>query len=94
MKSIRANPEEQGSGIWISHAVVTEDEIDNDSNESDEDEENIATSTISDEETSDEDRSIEAEHDSGSTMIGTNAFGALSVDDVEEDEENEGQDVN
>ncbi|KAG6868874.1 hypothetical protein C0993_008622 [Termitomyces sp. T159_Od127] len=87
LTSIKADIGEQGNGIWIPHAgIIEDDENANDSDEPDEDEKSIVTSSY--EETSDEDKSSEeAEYGSERKMSGISGFGALSVDDVEEDDE-------
>ncbi|KAG6897123.1 hypothetical protein C0992_003977 [Termitomyces sp. T32_za158] len=86
LDTIRAGIGEQGSGIWIQHGGL-EDEVDNDSDESDDDEKIVVKSAISDEEASDDDDSSEAEYYSESRTVGIGGFRALSVDDVEEEDE-------
>ncbi|KNZ77005.1 Guanine nucleotide-binding protein-like 1 [Termitomyces sp. J132] len=88
LKTIVANMDDPGSGIWIPRALV----IDSDGDEIDEDEVIIVTSASSDDEAAEEDD--ETEHGGGSQILGVSRFRALSVDDVEEDEEDEGQSTN
>ncbi|KAG6901215.1 hypothetical protein C0995_015203 [Termitomyces sp. Mi166 len=80
LKIIAANMEKQGIGIWIPRATV----IENDSGEEIDEDGDAITSATS--ETAEEDSSSDAEHD-GEEAVRISRFGALSIDELEEEYE-------